>query len=134
MEISKYNKLEKLGFTFWTKRQDDEIQLESYLIGGSAVAICPFSNLGFNLIERERFITSMAYFLNNDTVEKINTEEVVKTDIKKAFFFDCSPAAIIEEGYIKIFLFPSLKDICSSANTKKDFLVKLKKDLASSMK
>ena len=52
MEISKYNKLEKLGFTFWAKRHDDEIQLESYLIGGSAVAICSFSNLGFNLIER----------------------------------------------------------------------------------
>ena len=87
MEISKYNKLEKLGFTFWAKRHDDEIQLESYLIGGSAVAICSFSNLGFNLIERERFIRSMAYFLNHDTVEKINTEEVVKTGIKTAFFF-----------------------------------------------
>mgnify|MGYP001047056676 CR=1 FL=1 len=131
MELSKYNKLEKLGFTFWTKRQDDEIQLESYLIGSSAIAICPFSNLDFNLIERERFITSMAYFLNNDTIKKINTEEVVKTDIKTAFFFDCSLAEILEADYIKIFSLPSLKDICSSANTKKDFLVKLKEDLAS---
>ncbi len=91
MELSKYNKLEKLGFTFWTKRKDDEIQLESYLIGSSAIAVCPFSNLGFNLIERERFITSMAYFLKNETVKKINIEEVVKKDIKTAFFFDCSP-------------------------------------------
>ena len=131
MELSKYNKLEKLGFTFWTKRQDNEMQLESYLIGGSTVAICPLSNLGFNLIERERFITSIAYFLNNDTVKKINTEEVVKTDIKTAFFFDCSSIEILEADYIKIFSFPSLKDICSSANTKKDFLVKLKEGLAS---
>ena len=130
MEISKYNKLEKLGFTFWSKRHDDEIQLESYLIGGSAVAICSFSNLGFNLIERERFIRSMAYFLNHDTVEKINTEEVVKTGIKTAFFFDCSSIEILEEDYIKVFSLPSLKDICGSANTKKDFLVKLKEDLA----
>ena len=130
MEISKYNKLEKLGFTFWAKRHDDEIQLESYLIGGSAVAICSFSNLGFNLIERERFIRSMAYFLNNETVNKINTQEIVKTDIKTAFFFDCSPIEILEEDYIKNFSLPSLKDICSSANTKKDFLVKLKEDLA----
>ena len=61
MEISKYNKLEKLGFTFWAKRHDDEIQLESYLIGGSAVAICSFSNLGFNLMERERFIKRRYY-------------------------------------------------------------------------
>ena len=131
MELSKYNKLEKLGFTFWTKRQDDEIQLESYLVGVSAVAICSFSNLGFNLIERERFITSMAYFLKNETVNKINIEEVVKTDIKKAFFFDCSLTEILEADYIRIFPLPSLKDICSSANTKKDFLVKLKEDLAS---
>ena len=131
MELSKYNKLEKLGFTFWTKRQDDEIQLESYLIGGSALAICTSSNLDFNLIERERFITSMAYFLKNDAVKKVNIEEVVKTDIKTAFFFDCSPIEIIEAGYIKIFSLPSLKDICSSANTKKDFLVRLKEDLAS---
>ena len=131
MDLSKYNKLEKLGFTFWTKRQDDEIQLESYLIGGSAVAICPFSNLGFNLIERERFITSMAYFLNYDTVKKINTEEVVKRDLKTAFCFDSSSTEILEGNYIKIFSLPSLKDICSSANTKKDFLVKLKEDLAS---
>ena len=129
MELSKYNKLEKLGFTFWVKRQNDDIQLESYLIGGSSIAICTSSNLDFNLIERERFITSMAYFLNNDTVEKINTEEVAKTDIKTAFFFDCSPKEILEEDYIKNFSLPSLKDICSSANTKKDFLVKLKKDL-----
>jgi hypothetical protein len=131
MGLSKYNKLEKLGFTFWTKRQNDEIQLESYLIGGSALAICTSSNLDFNLIERERFITSMAYFLKNDAVKKVNIEEVVKTDIKTAFFFDCSPKKIIEAGYIKIFSLPSLKDICSSANTKKDFLVRLKEDLAS---
>ena len=131
MGLSKYNKLEKLGFTFWTKRQNDEIQLESYLIGSSALAICTSSNLDFNLIERERFITSMAYFLKNDAVKKVNIEEVVKTDIKTAFFFDCSPKKIIEAGYIKIFSLPSLKDICSSANTKKDFLVKLKEDLAS---
>ena len=72
MELSKYNKLEKLGFTFWNKRHDDEIQLESYLIGGSALAICTSSNLDFNFIERERFITSMAYFVCNETVKKIN--------------------------------------------------------------
>ena len=130
MGISKYNKLEKLGFTFWTKRQDDEIQLEYYLVGSSAVAICSFSNLGFNLIERERFISSMAYFLNDDTVKKINTEEIVKTDIETAFFFGCSPIGILEEDYIKNFSLPSLEDICSSANTKKDFLAKLKEDLA----
>tara|TARA_Y100001970_G_scaffold95585_1_gene120384 strand:- start:214 stop:606 length:393 start_codon:yes stop_codon:yes gene_type:complete len=130
MELSKYNKLEKLGFTFWSKRQDDEIQFESYLIGGSAIAIYPFSNLGFNLTERERFITSMAYFLNINTVKKINTEKIFKKDIKTAFFFDCSPKEILEEDYIKIFSLPSLKEICSSANTKKDFLVKLKQDLA----
>jgi len=131
MELSKYNKLEKLGFTFWTKRQDDELQLESYLIGGSTLAIWPFSNLGFNLIERERFITSVAYFLNNDTVKKINTEEVVKTDIKTAFFFDCSLIEILEADSIKTFSFPSLKDICSSANTKREFLLKLKEGPAS---
>ena len=130
MGLSKYNKLEKLGFTFWTKRQNDEIHLESFLIGGSALAICTSSNLDFNLIERERFITSMAYFLNNDTVKKINTGEVVKTEMKTAFFFDCSLTEILEADYIRIFSLPSLKDICSSANTKKDFLVKLKEDLA----
>jgi len=131
MRLSKYNKLEKLGFTFWVKRQNDEIQLESYLIGGSAIAICTSSNLDFNLIERERFITSMAYFLKNETVNKINIEEVVKTDIKTAFCFDCSSAEMLEADHIKIFSLPSLRDICSSDNTKKDFLVKLKEDLAS---
>ena len=131
MRLSKYNKLEKLGFTFWVKRQNDDIQLESYLIGGSVIAICTSSNLDFNLIERERFITSMAYFLKNETVNKINIEEVVKTDIKTAFCFDCSSAEILEADHIKIFSLPSLRDICSSDNTKKDFLVKLKEDLAS---
>ena len=131
MELSKYNKLEKLGFTFWVKRQNDEIQLESYLIGGSAIAICTSSNLDFNLIERERFITSMAYFVCNETVKKINIEEVVKTDIKAAFCFDCSSTEILEADYIKIFSLPSLKDICSSAHTKKEFLLQFKEDLAS---
>ena len=131
MGLSKYNKLEKLGFIFWTKRQNDEIQLESFLIGGSALAICTSSNLDFNLIERERFITSMAYFLKNETVKKINIEEVVKKNIKTAFFFDCSLTDYLEADYIRIFSLPSLKDICSSANTKKDFLVKLREDLDS---
>ena len=131
MGLSKYNKLEKLGFTFWTKRQNDEIHLESFLIGGSALAICTSSNIDFNLIERERFITSMAYFLKNETVKKINIVDVVKNDIKTAFFFDCSLTEILESDYIRIFSLPSLKDICSSANTKKDFLVKLKEDLDS---
>jgi hypothetical protein len=73
----------------------------------------------------------MAYFLKNETVKKINIEEVVKNDIKTAFFFDCSLTEILEADYIRIFSLPSLKDICSSANTKKDFLVKLKEDLDS---
>tara|TARA_B100001250_G_scaffold118522_1_gene100610 strand:+ start:102 stop:497 length:396 start_codon:yes stop_codon:yes gene_type:complete len=131
MGLSKYNKLEKLGFTFWTKRQDDKVQFEPYLIGDSAVAIFPCSNLDFNLIEKERFLKSMAYFLNYDAIKKINIQEVIKTDIKTAFFFDCSPIEILEANYIKIFSLPSLKDICSSTKTKKDFLVKLKEDLTS---
>ncbi len=131
MGLSKYNKLEKLGFTFWTKRQEDKIQFESYLIGDSAIAIFPSSNLNFNLIEKERFTVSMAYFLSYDAVKKINIQEVIKTNIKTAFLFDCSSIEILEADYIKILSLPSLKDICSSANKKKDFLVKLKEDLAS---
>ena len=78
MGLSKYNKLEKLGFTFWTKRQNDEIHLESFLIGGSALAICTSSNLDFNLIERERFIPLKLYSeLNNKKNKKVKDRKSV---------------------------------------------------------
>ena len=74
MELSKYNKLEKLGFTFWTKRQDIEIRFQSYLIGESVIALSSSraSDLGLNT--RERFINSVARFLNIDSVKKIPKE------------------------------------------------------------
>ena len=39
MELTKYNKLEKLGFIFWTKKKETEIGFQSYLIGESVVAL-----------------------------------------------------------------------------------------------
>ena len=56
MELSKYNKLEKLGFTFWTKRRDIEVRLQSYLIGKSVIALSSSRASDLDLNERERFI------------------------------------------------------------------------------
>ena len=56
MELSKYNKLEKLGFTFWTKRQDIEVRLQYYLIGESVIALSSSRASDLDLNARERFI------------------------------------------------------------------------------
>ena len=56
MELSKYNKLEKLGFTFWTKKKDTEIGFQSYLIGQSVIAFPSSRSSDMDLIVRERFI------------------------------------------------------------------------------
>jgi hypothetical protein len=129
MELSKYNKLEKLGFTFWTKRQDNELELEPYLIGESVVLICSPRRVGLNLFERERFIHSIAHILNEETVKKVNIEKITKEDIKTVFLFDCTSMEGLEEDHIKILSYPSINNICSSSNSKKDFLVKFKEDL-----
>ena len=111
MELSKYNKLEKLGFTFWTKRQDIEVRLQSYLIGESVIALSSSraSDLGLNA--RERFIYSVARFLNKDSVKKIYIERVTQEDIKIALLFGCPKIEILEKDDIKILSYPSLLKI-----------------------
>ena len=78
MELSKYNKLEKLGFTFWAKKQETEIGFQSYLIAESVVALSSSERSKMSLIEGERFFNSVARFLNEDAVKKINIEELSK--------------------------------------------------------
>ncbi len=129
MELSKYKKLEKLGFTFWTKRQDVEIKFQSYFIGESIIALCSSGKSELRLNEIERFVSSVAHFLNKKSVKKINIEEETKEKIKTAFLFNCPKIEILEEDSIKIFSYPSIKEICSSASAKKGFLMKFKEDI-----
>ena len=129
MELSKYNKLEKLGFTFWTKRLDIEIRFQSYLIGESVIALSSSraSDLGLNT--RERFINSVARFLNIDSVKKIHTERVIQEDINIALLFGCSKIEILEKDDIRILSYPSIDEICSTTSAKKEFLMRCKEDL-----
>ena len=129
MELSKYNKLEKLGFTFWTKRKDIEVRLQSYLIGESVIALSSSraSDLGLNT--RERFIYSVARFLNKDSVKKIYIERVSQEDIKIALLFGCPKIEILEKDDIKIFSYPSADEICRTTSAKKEFLMRCKEDL-----
>ncbi len=129
MELSKYNKLEKLGFTFWTKRQDIEVRLQSYLIGESVIALSSSraSDLGLNT--RERFINSVARFLNKDSVKKIYIERVTQEDIKIALLFGCPKIEILEKDDIKSLSYPSVDEICRTTSAKKEFLMRCKEDL-----
>ena len=129
MELSKYNKLEKLGFTFWTKRQDIEVRLQYYLIGESVIALSSSraSDLGLNT--RERFIYSVARFLNKDSVKKIYIERVTQEDIKIALLFGCPKIEILEKDDIKSLSYPSVDEICRTTSAKKEFLMRCKEDL-----
>ena len=130
MELTKYNKLEKLGFIFWTKKKDTEIGFQSYLIGESVVALFSSESSEISLNESERFIKSVACFLNEDAVE-ISIEELTKEDIAMIFRFECPKIEILEEYDIKILSYPSIKDICSTSSSKEEFFMKFKEDLIS---
>ncbi len=130
MELTKYNKLEKLGFIFWTKKKDTEIGFQSYLIGKSVVALFSSESSDISLNESERFIKSVACFLNEDAVE-ISIEELTKEDIATIFRFECPKIEILEEYDIKILSYPSIKDICSTSSSKEEFFMKFKEDLIS---
>ena len=130
MELTKYNKLEKLGFIFWTKKKDTEIGFQSYLIGKSVVALFSSESSDISLNESERFIKSVACFLNEDAVE-ISIEELTKEDIAMIFRFECPKIEILEEYDIKILSYPSIKDICSTSSSKEEFFMKFKEDLIS---
>ena len=130
MELTKYNKLEKLGFIFWTKKQDIETGFQSYLIGESAVALFSSESSNISLNENKRFINSVACFLNEDAVE-ISIEELTKEDIATIFRFECPKMEILEEYDIKILSYPSIKDICSTSSSKEEFFMKFKEDLIS---
>ena len=129
MELSKYNKLEKLGFTFWAKRRDIEVRLQYYLIGESVIALSSSraSDLGLNT--RERFIYSVARFLNKDSVKKIYIERVTQEDIKIALLFGCPKIEILEKDDIRILSYPSIDEICSTTSQKKEFLMRCKEAL-----
>ena len=130
MELTKYNKLEKLGFIFWTKKKETEIGFQSYLIGESVVALFSSENSNISLNESERFIKSVACFLKEDAVE-ISIEELTKEDIAMIFRFECPKIEILEEYDIKILSYPSIKDICSTSSSKEEFFMKFKEDLIS---
>ncbi len=129
MGLSKYNKLEKLGFTFWTKRQDIEVRLQSYLIGESVIALSSSRASDLDLNARERFINSVARFLNKDSVKKICIERVIQEDINIALLFGCSKIEILEKDNIRILSYPSIDEICRTTSTKKEFLMRCKEDL-----
>ena len=130
MELTKYNKLEKLGFIFWTKKKETETGFQSYLIGESAVALFSSESSNISLNENKRFINSVACFLNEDAVE-ISIEELTKEDIATIFRFECPKMEILEEYDIKILSYPSIKDICSTSSSKEEFFMKFKEDLIS---
>ena len=129
MELTKYNKLEKLGFTFWTKRQDLKIRFQSYLIGESVIALSSSRASDLNLNARERFVYSVARFLNKDPVKKINIERVTQADINIALLFGCSKIEILEKDDIRIISYPSIDEICRTTSAKKEFLMQCKEDL-----
>ena len=129
MELTKYNKLQKLGFTFWTKKEDIGERSYAYLIGESTLAVCSLKSSSLSLLDRERFINSIASIMNEDNVEKINMGEKIKDCIKKAFLFDSPEIEAFKEDNIKVLTYSSVEEICSSTKEKKDFYTQFKKDL-----
>ena len=129
MELTKYNKLQKLGFTFWTKKQEIGEGSCAFLIGESTLAFCSMSSSSFSLLKKERFINSIASIMNEDTVKKIDIGEKVKDCIKKALLFDSPEIEALKECDIKLQTYSSLEKICSSTKEKKAFYAQFKKDL-----
>ncbi len=129
MELTKYNKLQKLGFTFWTKKKDIEERSHAYLMGESTLAVCSLKSSSLSLPDRERFINSIASIMNEDTVEKINIGEKIKDCIKKALIFDSPEIEAFKEANIKVQTYSSVEKICGSTKEKKDFYTQFKKDL-----
>ena len=129
MELTKYNKLQKLGFTFWTKKQEIGEGSCAFLIGESTLAFCSKSSSSFSLLKKERFINSIASIMNEDTVKKIDIGETIKDCINKALLFDSPAIEAFKECDIKLQTYSSLEKICSSTKEKKAFYTQFKKDL-----
>ena len=129
MELSKYNKLEKLGYIFWKKKQNNQTEHETCLIGESTLVIYSCSGQGLSLPKSERFINSIVHILDEENLKKVDIENVIMGDIKSVFLFDSALLEILDKDRLKIFSYPSITTICNSANTKKDFLLKFREDL-----
>ena len=128
MELTKYNKLQKLGFIFWTKKQDIGERSNAYLIGESTLAVFPLNGTSFSLPERERFINSIACIMNEDRVKKINIGEKIEDCIKKILLFDSTEIEAFKEDNIKVQTYSSIEKICSSTQEKKEFYIQLKRN------
>ena len=129
MSLSKYQKLQDLGIDIWKKRSEEEVinfQEEIFLIDEDSILILGEKDKKVSEEDKTIFLRTLTKSIKKNKILRINKLENPKA-VNNILDLGTDSSEYLEQfENAKISSYDSMKEICSSKETKQLFLEKLK--------
>ena len=129
MSLSKYQKLQELGIDIWKKRSEEEViifQEEIYLIDEDNILLLGEKDKKVSKEDKTIFLRTLTKSIKKNKILRINKLENPKA-VNNILDLGTDSSEYLEQfENAKISSYDSMTEICSSKETKKLFLEKLK--------
>ena len=129
MSLSKYQKLQELGIDIWKKRSEEEVinfQEEIFLIDEDSILLLGEKDKKVTEEDKTIFLRTLTKSIKKNKILRINKLENPKA-VNNILDLGTDSSEYLEQfENAKISSYDSMKEICSSKETKQLFLEKLK--------
>ena len=129
MSLSKYQKLQELGIDIWKKRSEEEVinfQEEIFLIDEDSILLLGEKDKKVTEEDKTIFLRTLTKSIKKNKILRINKLENPKV-VNNILDLGTDSSEYLEQfENAKISSYDSMKEICSSKETKQLFLEKLK--------
>ena len=129
MSLSKYQKLQELGIDIWKKRSEEEViifQEEIFLIDEDSILLLGEKDKKVSEEDKTIFLRTLTKSIKKNKILRINKLENPKA-VNNILDLGTDSSEYLEQfENAKISSYDSMTEICSSKETKKLFLEKLK--------
>ena len=129
MSLSKYQKLQELGIDIWKKRSEEEVinfQEEIFLIDEDSILLLGEKDKKVSVEDKTIFLRTLTKSIKKNKILRINKLENPKA-VNNILDLGTDSSEYLEQfENAKISSYDSMKEICSSKETKQLFLEKLK--------
>ncbi len=129
MSLSKYQKLQELGIDIWKKRSEEEVinfQEEIFLIDDDSILLLGEKDKKVSEEDKTIFLRTLTKSIKKNKILRINKLENPKA-VNNILDLGTDSSEYLEQfENAKISSYDSMKEICSSKETKQLFLEKLK--------
>lgn len=129
MSLSKYQKLQELGIDIWKKRSEEEVinfQEEIFLIDEDSILLLGEKDKKVSEEDKTIFLRTLTKSIKKNKILRINKLENPKA-VNNILDLGTDSSEYLEQfENAKISSYDSMKEICSSKETKQLFLEKLK--------